>query len=223
MGPSHTRGPPHHQPTTALCWPAVSLLLMDALPNLLAHAGDSRLLLPAALLLLLAAKPIPSNIRLRWSLAIAVTGVIVLTSKLLFLGWGIGIRALDFTGFSGHAAMSAALWPVLLGLALAHRPSGCTIGAGVGLALAAAIAWSRVPIGAHSWSEVISGVLLGATATWYSLRTTPTRLPRSVTPWVIIALLLGALVPLALPDLRTHDVVVHLATWLSGREHPFHR
>jgi len=201
----------------------VSLLLMDALPNLLAHAGDSRLLLPAALLLLLAAKPIPSRIRLRWSMAIAVTGAIVLTSKLLFLGWGIGIRSLDFTGFSGHAAMSAALWPVLLGLALAHRPSGRAIGVGLGLAVAAAIAWSRVPIGAHSWSEVISGFALGATATWYSLRDTPTRLPRSAMWWVTIALLIGALVPLTMPDLRTHDIVVQLATWLSGREHPFHR
>ena len=34
--------------------------------------------------------------------------------KLAFMGWGIGIRELDFTGFSGHTALSTAFWLNLL-------------------------------------------------------------------------------------------------------------
>jgi len=44
-----------------------------------------------------------------------ITGAIVSASKLAFMGWGIGIRELDFTGFSGHSALFAAFWPIFYG------------------------------------------------------------------------------------------------------------
>src|SRR4051812_17523224 len=58
-----------------------------------------------------------------WSVLFgAGTGVVIVT-KMAFIGWGIGIRSLDFTGFSGHAMRAAAVMPVLFYLALQKAPS----------------------------------------------------------------------------------------------------
>jgi hypothetical protein len=50
----------------------------------------------------------------RWALLFGITGAIVCASKLAFMGWGMGIRELDFTGFSGHTALST-FWPISCG------------------------------------------------------------------------------------------------------------
>ena len=52
----------------------------------------------------------------QWALLFGGVGAIVCASKLAFMGWGIGIRELDFTGFSGHSALSASIWPVMMWL-----------------------------------------------------------------------------------------------------------
>ena len=41
------------------------------------------------------------------------SGLVVLT-KIAFMGWGVGVRDLDFTGISGHAMVSSAVLPVAL-------------------------------------------------------------------------------------------------------------
>ena len=92
----------------------------------------------------------------RWVAGITATTLVTTASKVAFLGFGIGIAALDFTGFSGHSMYSWAILPVL-GAIVAGR---CGVAAGV--VLAVLITWSRVRLGAHSWSEAISGMALGA-------------------------------------------------------------
>ena len=84
--------------------------------HLLSILGDSRLLVPAALVLIVMGWHRASRWHLRWAVTLCVIGAMVLASKLAFLGWGIGIARLDFTGFSGHAAISAIVWPVVLWL-----------------------------------------------------------------------------------------------------------
>ena len=66
--------------------------------------------------------------------------------KLAFMGWGIGIRELDFTGFSGHSALSASIWPVMMWL-LTGRFSTAVRKTAVlsGYALALLIGYSRRP------------------------------------------------------------------------------
>jgi len=88
---------------------------------------------------------------------------VVAASKLAFMVWGASLPGLDFTGLSGHAAMSALVWPALLGL-LAGRGGKvwCLCGATLGALLAAAVAWSRVVLHAHSVSEALLGYALGA-------------------------------------------------------------
>lgn len=79
------------------------------------------------------------------------------------MGWGLGIRELDYTGFSGHSALSAAFWPIFLWLLSARFSTGLQKAAvATGYILAAVVGYSRLVIHAHSVSEVIAGLLLGA-------------------------------------------------------------
>jgi hypothetical protein len=50
---------------------------------------------------------------LRWVAAIFATTAITTLSKVAFLGFGYGIAALDFTGFSGHSMYATSILPVL--------------------------------------------------------------------------------------------------------------
>lgn len=91
-------------------------------------------------------------------LAVCVCGGGVTLSKLLFMGWDIAIPGLNYTGFSGHSAMSMLVWPstaALLSRRTAVRWRAVAISVGVLLALDIAI--SRVVLKAHSVSEVILG------------------------------------------------------------------
>lgn len=127
--------------------------------------GDSTVLLPsaAALLIVLFLRAPSRQVACQWALLFGITGAIVSASKLAFMGWGIGIRELDFTGFSGHTALSAAFWPIFLWLLCARATAGIRRAAVViGYALAALVGYSRLMIHAHSTSEVVAGLLLGA-------------------------------------------------------------
>ena len=80
--------------------------------------GDSTVLLPSAavLFIVLFLRKDSKQVAWHWALLFGITGAIVCASKLAFMGWGIGIRELDFTGFSGHTALSTAFWPIFLWL-----------------------------------------------------------------------------------------------------------
>ncbi len=86
--------------------------------------GDSTVLLPsaAALFIVLMLRKTSRLLAWQWSLLFGITGAIVCASKLAFMGWGLGIRELDYTGFSGHSALSAAFWPIFLWLFSARFP-----------------------------------------------------------------------------------------------------
>lgn len=127
--------------------------------------GDSTVLLPSAAMLFVALLLCKQfrGLAWQWALLYGVTGSVVCISKLAFMGWGIGIRELDFTGFSGHTALSTAFWPIFFWL-LSGRMSPRFRYAAVclGYCLAAFVGYSRLMIHAHSVSEVISGFVLGA-------------------------------------------------------------
>ena len=110
--------------------------------------GDSTVLLPsaAALLIVLFLRAPSRQVACQWALLFGITGAIVSASKLAFMGWGIGIREIDFTGFSGHTALSAAFWPIFLWLLLSRRTTTGTRRAAivVGYALAALVGYSTL-------------------------------------------------------------------------------
>jgi len=193
-------------------WKALSLL------------GDSRLLLPALAFLLLPGLLSAHAAVWRMAITTAVVAAIVLSTKLAFLGWGVGIAAIDFTGFSGHAAMAAVSWPLLLQAFFGpSTPTRRTVAIGAGLALAAAIATSRIPLGAHSVAEVVSGWLLGALAAVACISRAAHAPPPSAPALPLAGLALGAALMATLPNLHTHDVVIRAALALSGQKMPFSR
>jgi membrane-associated phospholipid phosphatase len=78
------------------------------------------------------------------------------------MAWNVGVRALDFTGISGHSAGAMTVWPVLAWmLAYKRGRRGRIIGLCFGLLLALAIALSRIVLHAHSVAEVVGGVIMG--------------------------------------------------------------
>ncbi len=182
--------------------------------KLLSSLGDSRWLLPMIAILLISLPR--SAFKWRALAAIAITAALTLASKLAYMGWGLGIASIDFTGFSGHAAMSSAIYPVAATL-LAGTPRPARIaGFAAGAILALLIGWSRIPLHAHSLSEVVAGLALGLTAAAWSLRSS--LLPARPHAWILAAsLAAGLALPIAAPHLRTHQMVVDLAKWLSGR------
>lgn len=126
--------------------------------------GDSMLLLPCAglIVVVLLLKADTRQACWQWLLLFCLAGGIVCASKLAFMGWGIGSRAYDFTGFSGHSALSASIWPVMLWILFSRARPALRVAAVVGgYLLALAIGVSRLVIQAHSLSEVVSGLALG--------------------------------------------------------------
>lgn len=186
----------------------------------LSALGDSRWLLPMALVLLITLPRPDARLKWRWLLAIAVTAGITLASKLAFMGWGIGIKSAHFTGFSGHAAMSSVIYPVVGALLAGTSKLPRRIGLVIGVLLATAIAWSRIPLHAHSLSEVIAGLMLGLGCSKWAMHTAgPSSRPNAVA--AAAAVLAGMVLPLALPDVHTHQLVIALAKLISGRAEIF--
>lgn len=186
----------------------------------LSALGDSRWLLPMALVLLITLPRADTRLKWRWLLAIAVTAGVTLASKLAFMGWGIGIKSVHFTGFSGHAAMSSVIYPVVGALLAGTSKLPRRIGLVIGVLLATAIAWSRIPLHAHSLSEVIAGLMLGlGCSTWAMHTAGPSSRPNAVA--AAAAVLAGMVLPLALPDVHTHQLVIALAKLISGRAEIF--
>lgn len=128
--------------------------------------GDSTLLLPSAVLLFVVALfSSRRQVAWLWALTFGITGAIVCSSKLAFMGWGLGSSSLDFTGFSGHTALSACFWPVFLWLVSSRIwPRFRHLTALLGYAVAAVVGLSRLMIHVHSPAEVVAGFVLGGTA-----------------------------------------------------------
>ncbi|HHQ6550095.1 TPA: phosphatase PAP2 family protein [Serratia fonticola] len=132
--------------------------------HFLTFFGDSMLLLPCAAIvfIILLLSPTSRKPTWQWMLLFGGVGAVVCVSKLAFMGWGIGSRHWDFTGFSGHSALSASIWPVLLWLLCGRFSSPVRRTAViVGYLLAVVVGYSRLVIHAHSTSEVITGLALG--------------------------------------------------------------
>ncbi len=164
----------------------------------------------------------------QWSLLFGITGAIVCASKLAFMGWGLGIRKLDYTGFSGYSALSAAFWPIFLWLLSARFSAGWQKAAvATGYILAAVVGYSRLVIHAHSVSEVIAGLLLGAagSALFLLLQKRTSDCDYKTVPWGGIACLV--MVPLILlhsgSKAPTQTLLGQIATAIGPLDKPFTR
>ena len=194
--------------------------------HVITRFGEVQTLLPAALWVCLALMRSQATrvLAYRWLFWLALVTLLTLASKLAFIGWGVGVASWNFTGFSGHAMFSAAIYPLLLVTLVARRSPGWHRAAlGLGLVLAAGVALSRVMVNAHSVSEVVLGWLLGSGVTLLAMSRPGLQsarwhlsVPTLLALWMVLA-------PLLEPPAPTHWMVTRLALLLSGRTQPYAR
>ncbi|WP_440962493.1 phosphatase PAP2 family protein [Massilia sp. GER05] len=164
-----------------------------------------------------------------WRLALVWCAVfggamfVAAASQVAFIGWGVGIRSLSFTGCSGHAARAATVFPVALFLLVERGSPRLRRGAvAVGGLLAVAVALARVQVGAHSASEALSGCVLGLAAA--ALFLAHARAAQDCSPQPLLAGLLAATILLPRADpAYSHQWLTAVALKLSGRDRVYLR
>jgi len=197
----------------------------------LTRFGEAGIVLPvaAALALWLVVATRSARPASAWLAPLGVAVLVTTASKIAFIGWGVGIAALDFTGFSGHAMFAAAVYPLLAHALTTHwRDAGRRRDARLALcaayAFAALVAASRVRVGAHSVSEAAAGFALGALASASALWLAGHAQPRLPALWAGLGLAAWfGVMPIQAAPSQTHGMVTRLALELSGRELPFRR
>lgn len=159
-----------------------------------------------------------------WLLLLGVAIGVVTVTKLAFLGWGVGVREFDFTGVSGHAMLSTAVYPVALFLMLLRtRPPVRVLGVVLGLAAGMAVGLSRVVLSAHSPSEAITGCLVGALAALLFVRMAWNAVPERLSMLPVVVSLMALAVLMHGVHVPTQRWVTHIALKVSGHDRPFIR
>jgi membrane-associated phospholipid phosphatase len=194
--------------------------------NIVTRLGEAEILLPVALLTAAALflRRDRRALAVLWMALLFLAVLLTTASKVAFIGWGLGWAALNFTGVSGHAMFASAIYPLLvmtmLGSDAGARRRGALL---LGCSLAVLVGVSRIAVGAHAWSEVLAGWLVGGAVTLGVLRWSGTAQMR-VLP-VVPALLLAwmAITPVQLQASQSHSLVTRLALHLSGHVQPYTR
>ena len=162
---------------------------------------------------------------LSWSLWYGGGLLVVVLSKLAFIGWGIGSSALDFTGFSGHAMRAGAVFPVLMYVMLQRAPRAWRhAGVVAGVAYAVLVSISRVVVHAHSVSEAASGCVLGLAVAlgfmWHARGAAQIAVSHAL---VLACLAMMVLITFKAEPMPTEDWLQKIALRLSGHERIFSR
>jgi membrane-associated phospholipid phosphatase len=158
-----------------------------------------------------------------WCFVFGGAMLLAAASQVAFIGWGVGIRALAFTGFSGHAIRAAAVFPVALYLLAERGPRAMRIVAvAAGSLLAIGVALARVEVGAHSPSEAVAGCMVGLGAAWLFLARVRAAQERSPQPLLVGLLVATILLPSADPA-YPHQWLTAVALKLSGRDRVYLR
>jgi membrane-associated phospholipid phosphatase len=194
--------------------------------HVLTRLGEIQILIPAALLVAfhMLRQRDARVAGVAWLGGLCAAALITTLSKVAFIGWGVGYAPLNFTGISGHSMFAAAVYPMLMGtMAPVSNVRARHAAIGAGCVLAVVVGISRIAVGAHSPSEVIAGLTLGASVSLYCVtRYVHTLVRMSPGIPILIALWL-AWSPLQTPPLPTHSVVTRLSLSLSGHPTPFTR
>lgn len=201
------------------------LVQADDIWQIVTHLGSASLLLPVLFVTACGLwQSRQKRAMLVWLGSLSLAVLVCLISKLAYIGWGIGIESINFTGVSGHTLFATSVLPVLchwLQQIWTSRHSHA--GVRLGLFLGLLVAISRVALHAHSWSEVVLGWLIGALVTWVTIRSADRQPQISRLFLATPLILLFALEPTASTYLPTHRYEVSLALYLSGHERPFVR
>jgi membrane-associated phospholipid phosphatase len=195
----------------------------EALWSYLTNLGDSALMGPIALCvgvwLCLSRAPKGAG---AWLGFCGAAAIIVVCTKVAYIGWGIGIREIDFTGISGHAMISAATLAItgyFVGAGFGGMAAG--IGGAFGFLVGVLVGASRVILGVHSLSEVVLGCALGglvAVASAILIETPPRDARRSV---VLASTVVALVIVLHGGRMPSEPLITKVSLYLSGRSAPF--
>lgn len=164
------------------------------------------------------------RLALAWWLLFGAALAVAVASQAAFIGWGVGIRWLDFTGFSGHATRAAAVFPVAGFLLFERdRPWRRALGIAAGTMLAALVALARVKVGAHSPAEAAFGCALGLGAALLFVVRARANRRASRRPVLVGGIALALLVLPRGEPLDTHQWVTALALAAAQQERPYER
>ena len=192
----------------------------------LTRFGEMQMLLPAALaaILILFQKQATRPLALGWLISLAMATLVTTASKVAFIGWGIGVPEIDFTGVSGHTMLATAVYPLLFSLLASQlAPQYQKVAVAVGFLLALLVGQSRLAIDVHSVSEVLAGVLLGGAVSLSML--VKNALPRGtagLASWYMVVVFCGFFMASLLntPQVNPHSWVIQLSLKLSGSATP---
>ena len=187
--------------------------------------GDSAVLLPLALVIVLWLGRQSRRAAFIWAVLFSLDGAVVALSKILYMGWGLHPPGWNFTGMSGHSALSMLVWPTLGQLLATGRPPGWRwLLPALGAVLAAAIVVSRLTTDVHTPIEAASGALWGGALAVLALWLLPRGgIDGDRAGWLLPV---AVLLPLALSYgqiFPSNPLLQTIACALSGREQPFTR
>lgn len=149
---------------------------------------------------------------------------VVVASKIAFIGWGIGIQALDFTGFSGHAMRAMAVIPVLFYLVLQNTGVATrTVGVLGGLLLGLLICTSRIALEVHSVAEAVSGGMLGTAVSLGFIAISAKLEKPLLNRTLMTATIVGLVVMSYAEPVPSQSLLVRAALSLSGHDKPYTR
>ena len=189
------------------------------------HLGSAGLILPILAIVVTGLWRSGQRTAVRvWLIGLGLAVTASVATKVLFLGWDIGVAELNFTGISGHTVLATSVLPVFCSWVMTPAPQRFSVaGAIFGMTLGFGVGVSRVVLGAHSPSEVVvaGGVgLLVSAVTLYSLVGEHRRFWFVSLSPLILLLALNTTTSNYLP---TYHWEVRLALLLSGHKQPYHR
>lgn len=157
-----------------------------------------------------------------WATLFGFSTALVVASKLAFMGWGIGIAELNFTGISGHSMMAGAVLPTLAAqLFVSRRASLAAAALAAGMAVLVGV--SRLAINVHSPAEVYAGLTLGLGTSALFLGATRASLPAFQPALLLLVIALGVGQTATGVRAPTHQMLERIAAHLADRDRPFQR
>jgi len=193
--------------------------------TLITDFGDSAVMLPAAATIALWLGAGGAwRAMAAWLLSFGLGAAAVVGTKIAFLGWGIGIATLNFTGISGHTMLATAVTLTAIHLLTAGVPRPLRLGLmAVGLACALTVGISRLALDAHSVSEVCSGLIIGGLVTaGFVLGSHRLAIP-VLAPGLMLASLAIVCIAMHGHQAGAQGLIERISLYLSGHGQPYTR
>ena len=193
--------------------------------SLITDFGDSAVMLPAAATIALwlgaggAWRAMGA-----WLVSFGLGAALVVGTKIAFMGWGIGIATLNFTGISGHTMLTTAVTLTAIHLLTTGLPRQLRLALmAVGLAGALAVGISRLALDAHSVSEVCSGLIIGGlVAGGFALASRRLAIPM-LAPGLMLASLAIVCIAMHGHQAGAQGLIERVSLYLSGHGQPYTR